>query len=72
MARGYKRGWDVHYDWDNKKWVYSDNKEEMSIERSCKKCGLLPTPEGYDACIGYILGKKSVCCGHGVTEPINI
>ena len=36
-------------------------------ERPCVKCGKMPTKEGYDACIGYIPGIKSACCGHGIT-----
>jgi hypothetical protein len=28
----------------------------------------MPTKEGYDACLGYIEGAKSACCGHGVEE----
>ena len=26
----------------------------------------MPTKEGYDACLGFIEGAKSACCGHGV------
>lgn len=33
----------------------------------CQHCGLLPTPEGHDGCLGTL--DKSVvmnaCCGHG-------
>lgn len=29
----------------------------------------MPTKEGYDACLGYIKGAKSACCGHGIEEP---
>jgi hypothetical protein len=28
----------------------------------------LPTPEGYDACLGYLPGVDAACCGHGVTR----
>jgi hypothetical protein len=34
---------------------------------ACVLCGQPPTVEGYDACIGYIPGAVSACCGHGVT-----
>jgi hypothetical protein len=34
-------------------------------ERPCSDCGLMPTPEGHDACLGTIPGAKSACCGHG-------
>jgi hypothetical protein len=29
----------------------------------------MPTSEGYDACLGFIPGVESACCGHGVEEP---
>jgi hypothetical protein len=48
-------------------WVYvSDNKPIGQEERPCVRCGRLPTPEGYDACLGYVEGATSACCGHGV------
>jgi hypothetical protein len=40
--------------------------------RECKRCGCKPTDEGYDACIGFMHGVKSACCGHGVVDPILI
>ena len=51
-------------------WRYVDTKESISIARPCKKCGKLPTPEGYDGCLAYIPNAVSVCCGHGVSKPI--
>ena len=33
------------------------------------KGGIMPIKEGYDACLGYIDGVKSACCGHGVGKP---
>lgn len=33
------------------------------------KGGRMPIKEGYDACLGYIDGVKSACCGHGVGKP---
>ena len=41
----------------------------MNPKRACKHCGRLPTPEGYDACLGPIPGDISACCGYGVSEP---
>jgi hypothetical protein len=32
----------------------------------CRLCGLEPTQEGYDACLGHLAGATSACCGHGV------
>ena len=50
----------------DKGWVYADGTPISEQERPCVKCGILPTHEGYDACLGYIKGVKSACCGHGV------
>jgi len=50
----------------DKGWVYSDGTPISEQERPCVRCGRMPTPEGYDACLGYIEGVKSACCGHGV------
>ena len=53
---------------DNK-WCYSDDKMPIGKEvRPCRRCGEMPTPEGYDACLGYIPGATSACCGHGVSQ----
>jgi hypothetical protein len=34
----------------------------------CACCGLPPTPEGYDPCLGHLPGAISACCGHGVCD----
>ena len=32
----------------------------------CVKCGLNPTPEGHDGCLGTLQGDvMNACCGHG-------
>ena len=33
----------------------------------CVKCGLLPTPEGHDGCLGTLPENvvMNACCGHG-------
>lgn len=33
----------------------------------CAKCGLLPTKEGHDGCLGELVDPDimNVCCGHG-------
>lgn len=41
----------------------------LNDSRPCKRCGRMPTKEGYDACLGYIKGAKSACCGHGIEKP---
>ena len=63
-GHSYCRGWPIHYDGEN--WRYDDNNEICTDSRHCVKCGKYPTPEGYDACLGYIDGAKAACCGHGV------
>ena len=52
------------------KWVYLDTGKPISKERPCIKCGKMPTSEGYDACLGYIPGAISACCGHGIVDTI--
>lgn len=67
MVTGHSRGWDIYHDGSN--WRYSDTDEVLDDSRPCKRCGRMPTKEGYDACLGYIKGAKSACCGHGIEEP---
>lgn len=69
MVTSYSRGNAIEY--LNGQWVYSDTKEPiLDNERPCKRCGRMPTKEGYDTCLGYIEGATSVCCGHGVSEKV--
>lgn len=70
MIESYKRGHVIVY--DNGKWIYKDTKKSIDIERPCKRCGKMPTKEGYDYCKGHQKGKISVCCGHGVEEEYTI
>lgn len=68
MITSYKRGHLIRY--NSSEWVYADNGVPVSKEeRPCARCGKMPTSEGYDACIGYIDGAVSACCGHGVEKP---
>jgi len=67
-AKAYSRGWEI-YRYGNR-WFYVDNDEPLREDRPCKRCGEKPTKEGYDACSGWQPGAFSVCCGHGVTDPI--
>lgn len=64
-ATTYLRGHKAIY--TNKGWQYIDGYDINKI-RECNNCGKLPTSKGYDACIGYVNGAKSVCCGHGVSN----
>lgn len=62
------RGWSTYYDEENKVWRYSDNNQIVSEERECAHCRKKPILINgiyVDACIGYLKGFKSVCCGHG-------
>lgn len=52
--------------WRDGAWFYVDGSEEHDEKRPCKRCGRLPTPEGYDPCLGEIDGVRSACYGHGV------
>ena len=65
-ATSYVRGYPAF--WDSKAWRYDDTFELVPEPdtRPCPRCGKLPTPEGYDACLGYIPEMESACCGHGV------
>ena len=65
-AKSHSRGYEIIFK-DNT-WVYSDTLHPIEEYRPCKKCGELPTSEGYDACLGYIEGVISACCGHGVED----
>lgn len=64
----HTRGWKILWDSVKQKWFYADTGESVDIERPCKRCGQLSTPEGYDACLGYVEGVESACCGHGVSK----
>lgn len=66
-AVSYDRGHEMRWD-DILGWVYKDTGTPRE-QRSCIRCGEPPTPEGYDACRGYIEGAQYACCGHGVYEP---
>ena len=64
MITSQSRGNKIVY---TNKWVYADSGAPIDTEeRPCTRCGRMPTPEGYDACLGYIEGAASACCGHGV------
>lgn len=66
MITAHKRGHLIKY--INSTWVYEDTGESIEAERPCAKCNHMPTPEGYDACLGFVEGVSSACCGHGVEQ----
>jgi len=64
MVYSYARGHKIYF--FNNAWRYEDNNEPVEgNERPCIRCGKMPTPEGYDACLGFVSGVASACCGHG-------
>ena len=68
MVKSHTRGHSIIF--ENNEWVYTDNKVSIESEhRPCKRCGQMPTKEGYDACLGHVEGASSACCGHGAEEP---
>ena len=66
-ARSFDRGWPIIF--KNGEWLYEDTGEPAIDNRHCPRCGEMPTPKGYDACLGYVPSVRAACCGHGVTEP---
>lgn len=72
MSTSHTRGHKIYFDWSMMIWLYCDNDEPISTERPCKRCRKFPTPGGYDACLGYINGAVSACCGHGVDREFII
>jgi hypothetical protein len=66
LVTGYNRGNPIKY--INNQWVYEDGVLMDKKERPCIRCGRMPTKEGYDACLGYIPGAISACCGHGMEK----
>jgi len=68
-ATSFVRGWPVEFRAGY--WAYADTGQPIdSPPRPCPRCGRLPTPEGYDACLGHVPGCTSACCGHGRHEII--
>jgi hypothetical protein len=66
MATAHSRGHEIFY--DGEFWRYQDSGETINNERPCKQCGLPPTEEGDDACLGHIKGATAACCGHGIAD----
>jgi DNA-binding XRE family transcriptional regulator len=70
VARGRIYGHDVYWDAESECYRWSDDEQPAGKhwggeDRPCPQCEQPPTPEGYDACLGYIHGVYSACCGHG-------
>ena len=67
-AKALMRGHSITWDKESQEWRYSENGEIADDSRPCPRCKQHPTSEGYDACLGYIEGVKSACCGHGIEQ----
>lgn len=65
---GHMRGHLCYFNQSNQQWHYMDNDKPFDDSRPCPQCKCMPTPDGYDACLGHLEGAKSVCCGHGVED----
>jgi hypothetical protein len=63
MVTGFSRGNPIKY--INNIWQYEDGVPLDREERPCTRCGRMPNKDGSDACLGYIEGATSGCCGHG-------
>jgi len=66
-AKSYSHGWPIVF--QNGGWVFADTLLPVDNGRPCVRCQRAPTAEGFDACLGYIPGATSACCGHGKEKP---
>lgn len=66
MVTSHSRGHAIYH--DSEFWRYRDTNEELNDQRPCTFCGLPPTEEGDDACLGHIKGVIGACCGHGIAD----
>jgi len=67
--RDYFRGHKIHN--EDGEWLFSDTRERVSTSwqrRPCGYCAATNTLEGYDGCIGRLVGVVNACCGHGQVE----
>ena len=64
--KGHHRGHLIFWDYNTQKWYYPNGAVSRSNDRvKCAHCGMPPTKEGYDYCLGNIEGAEFACCGHG-------
>jgi hypothetical protein len=70
MEQAFMHGHKMRYNYDTECWYYVDTGEILHPHakptRPCPKCGLRPTEEGHDGCLGTLPGVRWACCGHGV------
>lgn len=77
-ARGHHRGHPTQWDEERSVWIFDDTGEiaytpkmaGSGQTRRCIHCGLGPTPEGHDGCLGTLPEAivMNACCGHGEGE----
>jgi hypothetical protein len=65
MVMSHSRGHEIIY---TDKWRYADDNSIYDDSRPCIRCGMFPTKDGYDACLGEVPGATSACCGHGMEK----
>lgn len=52
------------------RYLIDDAPFDKENPRPCARCGMHPTKDGVDACIGRLIpGMRSTCCGHGIDDP---
>jgi len=72
-ARARYNGHLVWVDQDSIWWYESDGVCIWADRfRACPVCGLRPTPEKHDGCLGELPGVRFACCGHGHPEEANV
>jgi len=57
--------------WNEKtqRYHWADTGEAVTYDsRPCFYCGMYPTKEGFDPCLGLLSGVIAACCGHGVMD----
>ncbi|MDT8895440.1 hypothetical protein RSO41_12315 [Halomonas sp. I1] len=75
-ARGHLSGHVILWDETENEWIFADTGEPIYTQdmaghgqfRRCAYCGLGPTPEGHDGCMGTLPEHivMNACCGHGI------
>jgi hypothetical protein len=69
MVLSHYFGRRIQFNESTHKWIYCDNKQDISVKRECPLCGKYETNEGHDPCIANLPGVKHACCGHGIMKP---
>ena len=68
MVLSHYFGRRIEFNEDVHKWIYCDNKQDITTKRECPFCGKYETSEGHDPCIANLPGVKHACCGHGIMK----